>query len=210
MISRFYVGILLGIAVLVWGAMLYFNGESLSIAFFKPFSVVSMVLGGAIYSFNRWIWRWPSLYPWLVSIPNLQGTWKGQIISNWIDPNTGNKIPPVEAFLTIRQTYFSICLRMITRESYSNMLAGKIYREPGNDTFEIAGIYQNVPRMSTRERSPIHHGGIILHVRGDIGCILDGSYWTDRETRGEIRFAEKAEDLFDDYERAVTASYQKP
>src|SRR5437868_3180848 len=52
--------------------------------------------------FAKWGWRWRLLCPWLVPFPNLNGVWKGEIQSTHQDGDTGHRIAPVAATLTIR------------------------------------------------------------------------------------------------------------
>jgi hypothetical protein len=41
--------------------------------------------------------------------------------------------------------------------------------------------------LSVRQRSPIHYGAFVLDVQGDPAKDLAGYYWTDRNSRGELR-----------------------
>lgn len=207
MITPFFLAILLIAVIAAWAISLLCANVPVTIALLKPTTTAFTVMGIAVFAFNRWIWRMPFLYPRLVNIPDLEGTWKGEIISNWVDPNTAIKIPPIEAYLAIRQTYFTFHVRVITRESQSHLLAGKIYRNE-DGSCEIAGIYRNTPRMTSREVSPIHNGGILLRVQGEARFTLEGDYWTDRDTKGEMRFTEKAKDVFHDFERAAGSKYK--
>jgi hypothetical protein len=199
--------VLLAAVVIAWATSLLVAKVPLTIALMKPITWAFTAMGVAAFAFDRWIWRLPFLYPQLVRVPDLQGTWKGQVISNWIDPATGSKKPPIEAFLAIRQTYFSIHMRLITKESQSHILAGKIFCNV-DETCEIAGIFRNTPRMTSRDVSPIHNGGVLLRVQGDSRFTLEGDYWTDRDTKGELRFTEKAKDVFHDFERAAVGRYE--
>src|SRR5258708_6999820 len=53
-------------------------------------------------------WRWRGFYPWLVSFPNLNGTWKGFIQTTWINPETGKTPGPIPAILTIKQSFIRV------------------------------------------------------------------------------------------------------
>ena len=54
-------------------------------------------------------------------------------------------------------------------------------------TYRLAAVYRNEPKLSVRDRSPIHYGAFVLDVQGDPAKDLVGHYWTDRNTRGEVR-----------------------
>jgi hypothetical protein len=48
----------------------------------------------------------------------------------------------------------------------------------------VAVLYRNDPKVSVRDRSPIHFGGMHLRVSGEDA--LEGDYWTDRKTSGRL------------------------
>jgi len=153
---------------------------------------VITVLVISLAAFDIWLWRWRILQGWFVRRPHLWGTWRVQIVSNWIDPATGRGIEPIDAFLTIRQTYSSIKLRMITNESTGDLLTGELL-EKDDGSFRLAGIYRNEPRISARGNSPIHYGAFLIDVEGDATAPgpLKGHYWTDRGTRGELHVGDR-------------------
>lgn len=201
MASKIQISTLLLIAAMLWGVLLFIDGVAISISWLKPLSMVSGLIVVFLGVFDRWIWRIPYLYPWFVSTPNLRGTWKGQINSSWKDPNSGKNIPPIEAYLVIEQTFSSIQVRLITRESKSNLLTGNIFQNDGS-TYSIAGIYRNTPNILNRANSPMHHGGILLDLQGEKDFSLRGEYWTDRDTKGVIHFIKKSEQLVYDFEQS--------
>jgi hypothetical protein len=53
-------------------------------------------------------------------------------------------------------------------------------------SFRVAAIYRNEPKVEVRQRSPIHYGGMLLTVQGEPPSRLEGHYWTDRNTRGDL------------------------
>jgi hypothetical protein len=74
---------------------------------------------------------------------------------------------------------------MITLESSSEFVSAEISRA-GDGLYRVSGVYRNEPKLSVRDRSPIHYGAIVLDVQGDPVKSLAGYYWTDRNTRGEL------------------------
>ncbi len=208
MISRLYLSTLLGIAVVLWGGLLFIEGVSVSPAFLKPLSTVLGTLILILSFFDKWAWHLPFLHPWFVSIPDLRGTWKGQIISTWIDPKTGTRIPIIPAYFVIRQTFSSVQIRLITSQSSSELLAGNIVRDI-DGIYKVLGIYVNKPKLLNRDVSPIHHGGLLLHIQGNPPHSLSGQYWTDRDTKGELHFSERSRKLYSDFEDADKGLYKK-
>lgn len=56
-----------------------------------------------------------------------------------------------------------------------------------------------------REISPIHYGGLLLGIEGNPPCYLEGHYWTDRKTKGELRFKKLSRKIFENFTQASLA-----
>jgi len=201
MVSQKHISTLLFIAAMTWGSLLFLDGVAISIFWLKPLTTVSGLMVLLLGVFDRWAWRIPFLYPWFVSTPNLRGTWKGQIDSSWKNPGSGKRIQPIEAYLVVEQTFSSLQIRLFTKESQSNLLTGNIFQNDGG-TYSVARSYRNTPNILNRTNSPMHHGGILLHIQGEKDFSLKGEYWTDRQTKGEIHFINKSKTLASDFEQA--------
>jgi len=204
----------LHLSTLVWGAviilfvMLVLDGVQVTTGLFKPCGGVVTVLTLLLLAFDKWLWCFRILHPWFVDRPYLKGTWKGVFVSSYIDPATQKPVPPIEAYLVIRQTYSVIHLRLITKESASESLANNIPK--GEDgVYSVASVYRNTPQLVVRDRSPIHHGALLIRVEGDPAVSLTGEYWTDRMTRGELRFMEKSETMYFDFAAASAGTFTK-
>jgi len=203
MIPRLQLTTLIGIAALIWAFFLLISGFPLTKEFFDPFSKVIGVLVIVLFIFDKWLWKFPILHPWFVSFPDISGTWKGKIISSWIDDETGEQIEPIDAFLVIHQTFSSINIQMITHESKSDLLTGNFILN-GTNTKKIAGIYNNVPNLLSREKSPIHYGGLLLEIHTAGSENLEGEYWTGRNTKGILKFDLRVNKIFDNFDSALT------
>jgi hypothetical protein len=138
--------------------------------------------------FVKWVWRWRIFQGWLVKIPDLQGTWKGEIISTWINPETNKKLDPISAVLSIKQNFNKIDCLLFTEESSSYSVAAEINLDQGGNLY-LNYNYTNRPRSSVRERSEIHDGAAILKIIKSPDALLEGEYWTSRKTTGEMKFS---------------------
>jgi SMODS-associating 2TM, beta-strand rich effector domain len=137
------------------------------------------------------VWKWPIFRGWLVSQPNLNGTWKVLLKSDWIDPETKQQVDPVKCMMTIRQTYSRFSARLFTRESSSYLIAHKIEQQ-NDEIYQRFGTYQNTPDISLRgKRSEIHYGALVLEIRGEPPKSLVGHYWTDRATKGSLELSDR-------------------
>lgn len=198
MIQRLHLSLILVIGAALWGASLLVQGVAVEPSWARPLSGVTAILLGLIGCFDLFLWRIPILQGWLVKRPNLRGTWAATLVSNWVDPETGKKIPPIPAYVVIRQTYSTLSIRLFTEESRSAVLSDGITRDP-DGIYSLAGVYQNEPKPEYRYRSEIHNGAIRLHVIGSPVTRLEGQYWTDRNTAGSMDLSRRHKKLADDF-----------
>jgi hypothetical protein len=136
--------------------------------------------------FVKWTWRWKIFQGWLIKVPDLEGTWKGELKSDWIDPKTQKGIDPIPMILVIKQTFSSIQVTLMTKESTSYSTTADFGYPHGGEETHLAYNYTNRPKVTIRDRSAIHDGAAILRVVKKPSLMLEGEYWTSRKTRGEI------------------------
>ncbi len=172
--------VILGLFVLLSGTGDQVN--IIDILYQIPKAIAVYALGG--YIFFKWLWKLPILRGWLVTTPNLQGTWHGFLKSDWIDPETKKGIAKIPILLVIDQDFNKINCSIMTKESSSHTLSSDILCVNGKLQFSYT--YNNVPRNGVRERSEIHNGASLLQIIENPKRKLSGGYWTDRKTKGEI------------------------
>ncbi len=150
--------------------------------------------------FDLWGWRLrPILRTW-IERPDLHGTWRATIRSNWTDPTTGKRLDAIEAYMVIRQSYRSIRLQLMTAESVSEVLEASVLRA-GNDRYRIAAIYRSSPTRAPRSDEQ-HVGTLMLDVPGKRPKILLGHYATDRRTEGTIELRGRTRRLLRSFREA--------
>ncbi|MFZ3339675.1 MAG: hypothetical protein WA213_02250 [Terriglobales bacterium] len=132
---------------------------------------------------------------------DLRATWKGQLDSNYEDPDVRQRKPPIEVYIVVRQTHSTIDLRLFSAESSSVSLSGSFFSDNA-DLYTLACTYRNTPTILRRKKSPISHGGLLLYVRGTPIHHPDGEYRTDRNTAGEIIFTHRAKEEAHDFAQA--------
>ncbi len=137
-------------------------------------------------------WRLCMFRRWLVLIPDLNGTWEGEIQSEWKDPKTDKRIPSKRACLVIRQTLFQTHFHLMTEESESHSRAGSILLSPDGNNKIAEFTYFNSPRISVQNKSKGHDGACSLKIIESPQRKLVGKYWTDRGTTGELKFSFKS------------------
>jgi hypothetical protein len=202
MISRIYLSIIIFIVGIIWLVLLIVDGVTVNLSWLHPLpSVVSilMLLGGA---FDIWLWRLPILPKGFVKRPNIRGTWRVIIKSDWQDPSTGKIIDPIEGYIAVHQTFSSLSIHLMTNESSSDLVGGSIYFI--DNEFRITAVYRNEPDILIRNRSHIHYGALKLNVIGRPVNALDGHYWTDQGTMGNIKTTGHQRKIIHDFEAAKT------
>lgn len=139
-------------------------------------SIVSLIG----FCFNKWMWKWCIFHRWLVSFPCLSGEWDGYIFYNW---NVSKKKKKVK--IKIRQTFLQVQVVIGTNESHSNSISASFNFDEMRGHSYLIYNYINEPNVTIRERSPIHYGTAKLMYK-EKDKILEGFYWTDRKSVGDI------------------------
>ena len=81
------------------------------------------------------------------------------------------------------QSLFSVFVFLTTKESRSKAITADIINRDGE--YILCYSYLNRPKVEIRERSEIHYGTSILSI-GEKSQTLEGEYYTDRNTAGDI------------------------
>jgi hypothetical protein len=164
-----------------------------------PIAPAVAVAWAGLLVFDRYAWRWPGIRK-LTGRPGLHGTWHGRLASDWVNPKTNERVPPdPDVFLVIRQRFWSISVRQLTKESASaSMTASLTSGEDG--VHELVFIYGNKPKQEFRHRSEIHHGAAVLTAPRSVGDGIEGHYFTDRKTCGDLTFPTRYKHLGETHE----------
>ena len=195
-----FVKAILYTAVAVWAVILFLSGQSVSSAVLRPFSMVTSIVVLLSIVFELWLWKLQLLHGWFVKRPVIEGTWRAELRSNWKDAN-GAAIPPIHGYMVIRQTFLNLSLRLLTAESSSYLVGTEIVCSD-DGLYCVSGVYRNEPSYENRDRSPIHYGAVWLQVIEKPTQKLEGHYWTDRNTAGELRLTDRQKQKFQDFHSA--------
>lgn len=193
-----YVMAALAVATLVVLSAIHGHAPHTAADWLAPIGPAVTVAGVGLWLFDRYAWRWPGVRR-LVGRPVLHGTWHGELASDYESPEIGGRIPvDTDVFLVIRQRFWQVTARLLTRESDSaSSLANFTISRDGVQ--QLVWVYTNIPRTEVRDRSPIHHGAVVLSAPRDPTHGLEGEYFTDRKTRGELRFSWRYKSLVESH-----------
>ena len=137
---------------------------------------------GFVYAiFIGFAWHQPIFKGWLVRVPDVRGTWRGQVVPL----NTeGQQATPIPCQLVIRQRLFSVSCVLQTMGARSQSFAGNAYLDEDSGEERLVYVYRTNPKLADRVSNASHDGSTILTLTKT--DVLVGTYFTDRCTRGEL------------------------
>lgn len=210
MFTRLQITAALAVATIAWGTVLYLQGTPLSWEHLLPFTTVVGVLVGVSLAMEYFLWRCRWLQGWLFDRPDLRGTWKVTIYSEWIqNPETGEKGPPITAYAGITQTSSKLQIHLMTPESESCLLAHAVEATSCGNRFNVSIVYANTPGVELRGlRSERHVGAATISTHGPKKYkpnSMTAEYWTDRRSVGRMSFEDWHPTIYSRYQDAAAA-----
>lgn len=135
--------------------------------------IISITVTAVIAAlYEKILWK----YDPFLKLPVLNGKYEGEVKSNF--DGSERKI-----VVQIKQSLFSIFVLLKTEESSSKAISAKIIDRDGENV--LTYTYINRPKTEVRDRSEIHYGTAILSITDNYE-ILEGGYYTDRNTAGDM------------------------
>ncbi len=195
-----------------WLAVLLIQGTPVEWVHARPFSIVVSALGGVGVLLEFVLWRQAWLHGWFVRRPDLRGTWRVELQSSYVRPETNERVPMIVCYMSVKQTLSKLQMHLMTPESESWLVAAHVRPSPSGHGFQVIGVYTNEPNVHLRDEriSEMHQGAIIIETHGPSlrPTTLTAKYWTDRKTTGTMEFTVRIADLctrFADAQRAFSA-----
>lgn len=201
--TKTHISAFIALTIALWLLVLLVQGTPLTAEFLKPFGIVSTIMTGIYFIFDKYLWSCKLFKGWYVKRPDLRGTWRVELQSSWINPETNEVIPQINGYAVVRQSLTSLSLRLMTKESRSVLVAHSIEQQEYDELYKLVGVYRNEPKIELQGvRSKIHHGSFALDIHGSPVYELQGFYWTDRGTKGSMKLFGKVCKLYDTFEQA--------
>ena len=174
------------------------------IDYMKPVPVVVLIDTVITFIFVKLLWKWKYFYPWLVPFPDLNGTWKGKIMSTWVDPITNERPDAIPVILTIKQSFTSISCIVRTEEMESFSFTSDFVINADNQVLKLVYSYDSVPKQTVQERSSQHCGTTVLNVISSTKKReLVREYWTGRKTTGTLEFTFWKKEYLDKFPKKI-------
>ncbi len=151
----------------------------------------------AYFVFTVWLWRWKRFQGWLIPFPDLNGTWQGDIQTNWKDAE-GNIPAPIPTILTIKQSFGRMSCVMRTGEMESHSYLEGFCIDKEGQVRRLCYSYTSRPKAFLRERSTPHDGTMLFNIIGEPVHKLEGEYWTQRKTTGTVTLSFRTNQQLDE------------
>jgi SMODS-associating 2TM, beta-strand rich effector domain len=171
----------------IYAIVLYATGIRLQHDARQLLAYLPSAFGLLIILFDSWAWKWPVIHN-LTGRPRIDGTWIASLRPHPDShiPSGGNR-GPIQAAVMIDQTYWSLGITLMTRESASHSTAASLRRNgDSRDRQILTYTYANEPMQEHRPRSQPYVGATQLRVGGRRPTQIAGTYWTDRLTVGDV------------------------
>lgn len=165
----------------------------------SPIGPAVAATGVALWVWDRYVWRWPGICR-LAGRPVLHGTWHGELASDWVNPETKERVSPdPDVFLVVRQRFWQVSVRLLTKESSSASVFAN-FKKDADGVHHLAYVYANTPKAEVRHRSAVHDGAVVLTAPRDRAQGVQGHYFTERKTRGDMRFRDHYKKLVETHD----------
>lgn len=145
---------------------------------FGEISETVTILCCIIALYTKWLWKCKYIIK-LLPFPYIGGEWHGMLNSTYKDAF------PITIKVIIHQGFFNTYVILTTNESESRSSSFQFDIDKERGLNNIIYTYQNVPKAVERNHSEIHFGTTKLVINDDAST-LNGFYWTDRGTTGDI------------------------
>lgn len=132
--------------------------------------------------------------------PNLNGTWYGQLDSDWVDKN-GKDIDPKDFFIVIRQSFLRIHFTTFT-DNYVGVSYSETFHL--NKERGVKNIVYMYRKDTSQENDEIlQEGATELRLIEAETRKLEGKYWSNTKTNGTIKVHFISESHVDSFEEAL-------
>lgn len=149
--------------------------------------------------FARHAWRWRFLNGSVVKHPDLTGTWRYEIDSDYVDPVTGSKVKKT-AFAVIEQTLTSTTVLVWTDNARSESIGATIEIDR-DDLFTLSVPF--ICKVRSEHDEPIHYGCALFEKVRRGAQEIEGRYWTERATKGTVRLSDRRAEEIGSYAQGL-------
>lgn len=212
--TKAFIYLLVVPSVLVWAILLYrfdINMRNISsigeaweaLRLIPPVITIDLI---AWWIFVKWAWKFRMFQGWLVPFPVLTGTWEGELRSTWVDSATSKPPDPIPVVLVIKQSFLTISATMHSHDMESRSFAAEFLIDRDTGSKRLVYTYTSTPKVALRNKSRVHDGTALLTIKDEPERKLDGEYWTNRESTGDINLRYRTHKILEDLPQDLSPS----
>lgn len=179
--------------IAVYSALLALSGISASPQTKQALSYLPTVAGLIVLVFERWAWRWLGANR-LFGRPDLIGTWHVRLQPSERSHIPAEKRGPRHAFMVVQQSFWTVHVTQVSAESRSESTTAALRKTDGARHQRLSFLYDNTPQQRFQPSSPRHEGACTLNVATHRPAVLEGAYFTDRLTSGDLKLTKAGTD----------------
>jgi hypothetical protein len=187
----------IALAAIIAVLYLFILGSELRIPFIVravSFGITVTTLFWTYYFTKGWKWK---ISNWIFYRPNINGTWSGTIISDYVDDN-GNKVPSIEFYLVVRQSFIRIHFTTFTKDFVGVSYAETFALNEDKGLKNVAYLYKKDSTQSNDEH--LREGATELRlIIGKDEKKLEGKYWSNTKTQGTVSVTLISEEQVDSF-----------
>ncbi len=188
-------------AAAIWVALAFILGVPVDKLWLKYVGVIAALVVLLLLAFDVFAWRW--LPEWIVKRPNIRGTWRAELRSNWLKDDGQPLVS--ECFIVIHQTYTTMCVEVLFPGSDSTSTSADIVKGGGRPSLWYT--YRSEAHAPNRDGNPPHRGAVSLFVETSPRRSLAGDYWTERGTTGRIQTSGHSKKIAGSFMSAQSLDY---
>jgi hypothetical protein len=192
--------ITIAIAALASAGIILATGGSVNINTAKAVTSASSVVILVLLAFDKWLWRLPGIRQ-LHARPVLHGTWRTELRSTYRE----RKEELIECYLVVDQTYSRICTRMLFDRSRSASMSGELVRENGRCVLYY--LFKSDKGALEAATNPPSRGAADLTVGMQPSIHLEGDYWMEVGTKGQLCTVGHSPKIYDTFSGARQGEY---
>jgi len=194
--------IVTGLAALIALVIVWATSGNLDFTYAKWVVSASSAVILFLLVFDRWLWRYAP-FRWIISRPVLHGTWKSELKTTY----KARADEVIEAYLVIRQTYSRICVDMLFDRSRSRSMSGDLVNDGGRCTLYY--VFHSHAHTRDRADNPPSRGAAALTIGRQPHTHIEGDYWMERETGGDLKTVGYSPKTYDTFSAAQAADYRR-
>ena len=144
-------------------------------------------------------------FKYLMYRPNLNGTWKGLMISDWTDEN-GQTVPPKTMYVVVRQKFLSINFTTHTETFIGNSYVETFLIDKERGTLKVVYLYMK--DSTDHNLQPENQGVSELRVIDSTPKKMEGIFFTIIKSKGNLSLTHISTKHINTYSDAEALSVQ--